>query len=174
MGRLRRNILIVFLLTFISVTSLAQPRWKSIWTYEPSKWAYAPKFSLITSFGYNWQGINTYEVGLRLLPFAKDHQNVSIILNALLFQHGAMYIAPEIMLRYFRPIPLNKEHPAITFSCSYWSSKVLGNQEKTLTPEIGLSIYTLYNVSYGYNIPLTNLEQSFISRNRIALRLIFR
>lgn len=171
----QKNILALFLLIFISMKYQAQPRWESIWTYEPSKWAYAPKFSLVPSFGYNWQGINTYEVGLRLLPFAKVHQNVSIIANALFFEHeGAKYISPEIMVRYFRPIPLNKESPAVTISCSFWSNKVLSIRANTLTPEIGISLRTLLNISYGYNIQLTNTEQPFISRNRIAVRLIFR
>jgi hypothetical protein len=157
-----KKLLPLLLFGIISLTSFAQKEWK-----------YFPYYHYVPNLGYAWQGINTYEAGLRLLPFTKaGAESFAVIGNGILFKRDDItYVSPELMLRYNKPLK-GIMHGTLNASmvCSYWTSKVLGEREHRITPEIGVSL-GIIAVTYGYNIPISENELSFFSRHRIAVRL---
>ncbi len=48
-----------------------------------------------------------------------------------------------------------------------------GKTDLRLLPEIGITLFGLIDLTYGYNIPLLNYESSKIGRNRITLSINF-
>jgi len=138
-----------------------------------NKWKYFPYYHYVPNLGYAWQGINTYEAGVRLLPFTTDGtKTITLLGNGIFFKRNDItYAAPEVMLRYNTPLKhMLHGYLVISSSCSYWTTKVLGEREHRITPELGFSIGVL-SVTYGYNIPISSNELDFFSRHRIALRL---
>jgi hypothetical protein len=140
---------------------------------QPGEWKYFPFYHYVPNLGYAWQGINTFEAGLRLLPFTTNGtETFALISNAILFKHNDItYVSPEAMLRYNKPIKgIMRGYLAASFSCSYWTTKVLGEREHRITPEIGASI-GIIGIYYGYNIPISQQELPFFLGHRIAVRL---
>lgn len=137
------------------------------------EWKYFPYYHYVPNLGYMWQGVNTFEAGLRLAPFTKaGAESFAVIGNGIFFKRNDItYISPELMLRYNKPLK-GIMHGTLNVStaCSYWTSKVLGEREHRITPEIGFSI-GIVALTYGYNIPVSENELSFFSRHRIAVRL---
>ena len=137
-----------------------------------SKWKYNPQASTIPHFGYAWQGINTFDVGLRLFTLGV-HENISLMANVIVFQQDVTYASPEAKLRYFKPLNLSKTRPGligIECAVSYWTTEVLSTREQRITPEIGIGFNQWLHFCYGYNIPISKNEVSFISTNRFSIR----
>jgi hypothetical protein len=156
------------MLLFACVSLLSQAQ------SDEAKWKYFPYYHYVPNLGYAWQGINTYEAGLRLLPFTTDGTHtITLIGNGIFFKRNDItYVSPELMLRYNKPLKhIFHGHIVVSSVCSYWTTKVLGEREHRITPELGFSIGILA-VTYGYNIPISETELPFFSRHRVAVRLL--
>ena len=100
------------------------------------------------------------------------HENFSLIGGVYLFKSKVTYVAPQISIRYFRPLEIKGKggQVGIFISTHYWRTNIMNSSENIFTQELGFSIYGL-NVSYGYNIFL-NKEPLTFSKHRIALRFM--
>ena len=90
--------------------------------------------------------------------------------NAIIFKSNATYVCPELKVRYYKPFKgkFIRNFGLVT-AVSYWTSKLSDTRDQRITPELGLTIRRLYNITYGYNIPLSNNKLSFISEHRISI-----
>jgi hypothetical protein len=122
--------------------------------------------------GYVWQDLNCREFGVRTLIFSIGHESFSLICDGLLFQRNVTYLAPQIKIRYYRPVKKIQEKFGPVASISFWTTSVEGQRHSYLTPEIGIAFNRSANLTYGYNFRLVDASAQFISGHRIALRLI--
>ena len=162
-----RKIVLALLLYIPSITlsqSLTTVKWKFC----------VPKQTITPYSGYDWQGLNTFELGLKLLKFKKGHdENISLIGSGIIFkQNNTLYLAPNLKLRYYKPLNSNySKRIAGIASLSLWRNEVLNIEDIRFTPEIGIGFLGLFDFTYGYNFSLSKYQQDFFSPHRISIHL---
>jgi hypothetical protein len=129
------------------------------------------KFSIFPSTGYTWQGTNNIDFGLQsmlLLDAEKDHSNIGLIITGnLMFYKGSTYYTP---VTKFRIMPHKRKrfvHLAWFASVGHSYTNIQSKYDHRITPELGVK-WEWYNLSFGYNIPVSGYRDSRTSLFRVT------
>ena len=120
----------------------------------------------IYKLGYTYQQVHNFELGY----------GYGMVLNGDLVPK--LLVSPYLAINY---IPQTNtailgQKMGIEFDAYFISSKVSvssysqhSNTQFIFTPEIGLSLFTMLNVTYGYNFSISNYYFNQISSNQISI-----
>jgi hypothetical protein len=121
------------------------------------------KFSVSPIAGYTWQGTNNIDFGLQpmlLLDAKKDHSNIGLVMTGnLLFYNGSTYFTPMTKLRLMPHKRKRFLHLAWFVSVGHSYTNIQNKYDHRITPELGAK-WEWYNISVGYNIPLSGYRNN--------------
>ncbi len=121
------------------------------------------KTSLTFIGGYTWQGTHNLNIGIQpmlLLDAKKDHSNIGLSISGnLLFYSGSTYLTPLTKLRIMPHKRKRFLHLAWFASVGHSYTNIQNKYDHRITPELGVK-WEFYNLSVGYNIPVTEYRDN--------------
>ncbi len=120
----------------------------------------------IYKLGYTYQKVHNFEAGY----------GYGMVLNGYLVPK--LLVSPYLAINY---IPQNQnaiwgQKLGFEFDAYFVSSKVSvtrysqnNNTQFIFTPEIGMSLFTMLNITYGHNFSISNYSFNQISQNQISI-----
>ncbi len=126
--------------------------------------------------GYSYQNVNTLDVGLRRTSNDNDNDQTDgqYFMSYLMYSYSTfgseinfvgnkINFAPKIGLGYH-------------FFLANANLNLVGYNDgihfnPTLVPEIGLSVFGVVQINYGYNFFLNSMDSFSLGRNKVSLKL---
>lgn len=122
-------------------------------------------------FGYIWQGTHNFDFGIQpmiLLNAKNYHNNIGLVIAGnIAIINRSVYFTPTAKLKFYKELKSRKM--AWEASAGYFYTNVHSKLDNRITPEVGIS-YRWFQLTYGYNIPLSSYTDGYTNVNRIALR----
>lgn len=124
--------------------------------------------------GYTWQGTHNIDFGLQpmlLLDAKKDHSNLGLLLTGNLMHYkGAVYFTPMTKLRIMPHKRRVTRHLAWFASVGHSYTQIQKQYDHRITPELGIK-WEWWNLSLGYNIPVSSYRDGLTNEFRVNLSL---
>jgi len=155
---MRKILVIHFILLLIPTSTLYS---------QDSTWNILAPTRFIPSVAYVYQGTQNIEFTIGAFGMQKKHNYFLLRAGVDIYKNDVWCIAPITSLVYRKEI---KNFWGIIGSLHFWGKKIDDYQNLFLTPEIGFG-HSIMNLSYGYNIPLSNSMNNTFSNHRISFRL---
>lgn len=132
------------------------------------------KFTAVPLAGYTWQGTNNIDFGFQpmvLLDAKSNHSNIGLDITAnLMFRYGTVYCTPMTKLRLMPHTRKRFNHLGWSMAVGHSYTHIYGGYDQRITPEIGVK-WEWYNLTFGYNFPISGYTDGVTSLYRVAFSL---
>jgi hypothetical protein len=132
------------------------------------------QFSMVPAAGIIWQGTYNFNFGVQpmlLLDAKKDHSNIGLlIMGNLLYRDRTLYLTPVTRLKIMPHKRKKFVHLAWFASIGHSYTKIDKKYDHRITPELGIK-WEGFNLSVGYNVPVSAYQDEITNSIRVALTL---
>jgi hypothetical protein len=106
-----------------------------------------------------------------LLDAKRDHSNLGLLITGNLMNvNGATYFTPTTKIRIMPHKRKKFVHLAWFAAVGHYYTKILNKYDHRMTSEIGIK-WEWYNLSFGYNLPISGYHDSYTTLLRLSFSL---